>query len=75
MYPVLYCGATASGGPNEYPVAAGAGPVRWLLEVPSPPAGAQIYDVRYEPYDNIAAVNAFAAPRSGEPRKPGKMLL
>ncbi len=60
MYPVLFCGGAASGGPNEYPVVPGAGPVRWLLEVPSPPAGAHIYDVRYEVYDNLAGINAFA---------------
>jgi hypothetical protein len=60
MYPVLYCGEDAGGGTNEYPVRPGAGPVRWLLEVPSPPAGGKIFDVRYEPYDNIAALTIFA---------------
>jgi hypothetical protein len=59
LYPVLFCG-DAGGGPNELPVRAGAGPVRWLLEVPSPPAGAKMFDVRYEPYDNVAAINSFA---------------
>jgi hypothetical protein len=60
MYPVLFCGDAGGGGPNEFPVRAGAGPVRWLLEVPSPPVGAKMFDVRYEPYDNIAAINSFA---------------
>ena len=60
MYPVLFCGGAGGGGPNEYPVTAGAGPIRWLLEVPSPPAGAKMFDVRYEVYDNIAAMNSFA---------------
>ena len=59
MYPVLYCGG-AGGGANEYPVIAGAAPVRWLLEVPSPPSGAKMYDARYEAYDNVAALNAFS---------------
>jgi hypothetical protein len=60
MYPVLFCGRAGGDGRNEYSVTPGAGPVRWLLEVPSPPSGAKMYDVRYEPYDNIAAINAFA---------------
>jgi hypothetical protein len=34
--------------------------VRWLLVVPSPPAGAKMLDARYEAYDNIAALNMFA---------------
>jgi hypothetical protein len=59
MYPVLYCGA-AGGGTDEYPVTAGPGLVRWLLEVPAPPAGGKMYDVRYEVYDNIAAVSFFS---------------
>lgn len=59
MYPVLYCGG-AGAGTNEYPVTPGAGPVRWLLEVPSPPAGAKMYDARYEAYDNIAAISFFS---------------
>lgn len=59
MYPVLYCGG-AGGVVDEYRVIPGAAPVRWLLEVPSPPAGAKIYDARYEAYDNLAAINAFA---------------
>jgi hypothetical protein len=64
MYPVLYCGEEGGGGTNEYAVRPGAGPVRWLLEVPSPPsgppAGAKMFDVRYEAYDNVAAIGMFA---------------
>jgi hypothetical protein len=59
MYPVFYCGDAAE-GPNEYPVKPGAAPVRWLLEVPSPPAGARMFDVRYEVYDNLAAIASFS---------------
>jgi hypothetical protein len=59
MYPVFYCG-TAGGGTNEYAVTAGPAPVRWLLEVPSPPDGAKMYDVRYEVFDNLGAINSFA---------------
>jgi hypothetical protein len=65
MYPVLYCGEEGGVGPNEYAVRPGAGPVRWLLEVPlrpsGPPAGAKMFDARYEAYDNVAAINMFAA--------------
>jgi len=64
MYPVLYCGEEGGGGTDEYAVRPGAGPVRWLLEVPSspsgPPAGAKMFDVRYEAYDNVAALGMFA---------------
>jgi hypothetical protein len=59
MYPVLYCG-DAGGGTNEYRIIPGAGPVRWLLEVPTPPTGAKMFDARYEAYDNIAALGLFA---------------
>ncbi len=60
LYPVLYCGG-AGGGPDEYPINAGPSAEHWLLEVPSPPDGAKIYDVRYEPYDNIIGMNSFAS--------------
>jgi hypothetical protein len=64
MYPVLYCGEEGGVGPNEYAVRPGAGPVRWLLEVPlrpsGPPAGAKMFDARYEAYDNVATINMFA---------------
>ena len=59
MYPVLYCDA-GGGGTDEFSVIAGSGFVRWLLEVPSPPPGSKMYDVRYEVYDNIAAVSFFS---------------
>lgn len=59
MYPVLYCG-NAGGGQDEYSVPSAAGIAVWRLEVPSPPADARMYDVRYEPYENIAAIGSFA---------------
>jgi hypothetical protein len=59
MTPVLYCGA-AGGARNEYFVPSAPASAVWLLEVPSPPAGARLFDVRYELLDNIAGVNGFA---------------
>jgi len=59
LTPVLYCGGSG-GGKNEYFAPSAPGGAVWLLEVPSPLPGAKIYDVRYEPLDNIAAVGGFA---------------
>ncbi len=59
LTPVLYCG-TPGGNRNEYFVPPAPAGAVWLLEVPSPQPGARMFDVRYEPLDNVAAVNAFA---------------